>query len=239
MRLWGIVLLLSGNALLGLDATLRVAFIELRREAMMASRRGGIIFILLLMASLWGCSSAVTLAPSPLTSPFFPPTAEDAKRVEVLTHELDNQAVHCLEASNCAEVHFARALVSLFENQQAASLSFRHAIEDAPSGALSDSSRLWLQLMNDEAVDVSRAKGSQQIILRLMAYTVREWMTRELAEHRKQTGDSLGVVRALQKQVRERDRRIAVLQSQMEDLKTIDQDQEKRKRAIRLPDALR
>ena len=92
---------------------------------MMASRRGGIIFILLLMASLWGCSSAVTLAPSPLASPFFPPTAEDAKRVEVLTHELDNQAVHCLEASNCAEVHFARALVSLFENQQAASLVCR------------------------------------------------------------------------------------------------------------------
>lgn len=208
----------------------------------MASWRGGIIFILLLMGSLWGCSSAVTLAP-PLASPFFPPTAEDAKRVEMLTHELDNQALHCLEASNCAEVHFARALVSLFENQQAASESFRHAIEDNPSGDLSDSSRLWLQLMNDEAAEVRRAKGAQQIFLRLMAHNVREWMMRELAEHRKHkqagmTADSSGVVRALQKQVRERDRRIAILQAQIEDLKTIDQDQEQRKRAIRLPDAL-
>lgn len=46
------------------------------------------------------------------------------------------------------------------------------------------------------------------------------------------------VVQVLQKHVRERDRRIAVLQSQLEALKLIDQDHEERKRALKVPATL-
>lgn len=47
-----------------------------------------------------------------------------------------------------------------------------------------------------------------------------------------------GVVQALQRQIRERDRRIAELTSQLEVLKVIDQDMEERRRSSRLPATL-
>ena len=204
-----------------------------------------------LIGFLWGCTT-VTPAPalSSLSSPLFTPTAEDAKRVATLAHDLDNQALHCLEGSTCEEVHFARALVSLFENQEAASASFRRAIDDNPSSALSASSKLWLQLLEDNGTDASPSdlsNGPQQIILQLMAQLVRDWMRRELADHTKQTqasqlttlqntkADSSGVVLVLQRQVRERDRHIATLEAKLEALKVIDQDHEKRKRIIKVP----
>jgi hypothetical protein len=45
-------------------------------------------------------------------------------------------------------------------------------------------------------------------------------------------------VQALQKQVKERDRHIATLESKLEALKIIDQDHERRKRIIKLPATL-
>jgi hypothetical protein len=50
--------------------------------------------------------------------------------------------------------------------------------------------------------------------------------------------DQLRVVQVLQKQVRERDRRIAVLRSQLAALKVIDQDHEERKRTLKTPATL-
>ncbi|MGH7219117.1 MAG: hypothetical protein ACREI1_02145 [Nitrospiraceae bacterium] len=44
-----------------------------------------------------------------------------------------------------------------------------------------------------------------------------------------------GVVRSLQRQVRERDKRIAELESQLDALKVIDQDVEKRRQSSRPP----
>jgi len=196
----------------------------------------------LLIGSLWGCSGVSPARPS-LASPLFTPTAKDMKQVAVLTQELDNRGMHCVENSTCEQVHYARAVVSLFENQEAASASFRRVIHDNPSSALSASSRLWLHLIEDEG-----PKSGPMV--QLMAQFARDWMTRELTEQAtlKQAsdrsashhtaGESSAVVQALQKQVRERERRIAILQLQIEDLKVIDQDQEKRKRTIKLPAAL-
>jgi len=215
---------------------------------MVMRRRQVLLVISLVFIS--GCGS-ITPAPSSLSSPLFTPTAEDTQRVAMLAHELDNQALTCLEASTCEEVHFARALVSLFESQEAASASFRRAIENSPSSALSASSRLWLELINDEGSQLHLMNGSQPPVLALMAQLIRGWMTRELADHAKPkqvtepathqntVAEFSVVVRALQKQVRERDRRIAILQSQMEDLKLIDEDRENRKRAIKLPGPVR
>jgi len=47
-----------------------------------------------------------------------------------------------------------------------------------------------------------------------------------------------GVVQSLQRQIRERDKRIAELESQLDVLKMIDQDMEKRKNSIRPPATL-
>lgn len=100
----------------------------------------------LIIGSFFGCSR-ITLDPSPLSSPFFTPTAEDTLHIAKLTHELDNKALHCLESTTYEQVHFARALVSLFENHEAARASYRRLIEDNPSSSLAASSRLWVQLI--------------------------------------------------------------------------------------------
>jgi hypothetical protein len=82
--------------------------------------------------------------------------------------------------------------------------------------------------------------------MHLMAQSIRDWMARELTQYpkvqqaesmttEKPRRESAAVMLGLQKQVRERDRRIAVLESKLEALKTIDQDEEQRKRALRLP----
>ena len=54
----------------------------------------------------------------------------------------------------------------------------------------------------------------------------------------KASRESAAVLLVLQKQVRERDRRIAILESKLDALKAIDQDQEQRKRVIKVPSTL-
>ena len=203
---------------------------------------------LLLIGSLWGCS-ALTHVPSPLSSPLFSATLEDTTRLTSLSHEVDNRAVHCLETGTCAEVHYGRALVSLFENQEAARASFRRVIDDYPSSAVAASSLLWLQLIGEDGTVATSTTEPQKTLMDLMAQSVRDWMARELTHHPKAqpaetiatdkaSVESAAVMLVLQKQVRERDRRIAVLESKLDALKAIDQDQEQRKRAIRVPSTL-
>src|SRR5436309_2800581 len=78
-----------------------------------------------LILAVWGCSGVMPSV-SPLSAAFFVPTSEDAPRLAMLTRELDTRALQCMEAANCEHVYFARALVSLFENQESARASFRH-----------------------------------------------------------------------------------------------------------------
>ncbi len=202
--------------------------------------------LLFIIGPLWGCSVAAP-APSSLSSPLFTPTAEDTKRVGALTHELDNRALHCLELSSCEAVHFSRGLVSLFESQEAARASFRRVIEGDPSSALAASSIRWLQLIEAEG-SKSAAGQPQNTSIELMQQLIRDWMARELVEYPKQARitatvpkakvEPVEIVQALQKQVRERDRHIATLEAKLEALKVIDQDHEKRKRAIKVPATL-
>lgn len=200
-------------------------------------------FHLFIIGAFWGCS-AVAPVPSSISSPLFPATAEDNKRIVALTHELDSRALHCLELSSCEEVHFARGLISLFDSQEAARASFRRVIEEYPSSALASSSMRWLQLIETEG-GKSAADEPPKPSIDLMAQFVRDWMARELAESSKQARipataqkpkvEPIEMVQALQKQVRERDRHIATLEAKLEALKVIDQDHEKRKRIIKVP----
>jgi hypothetical protein len=200
-------------------------------------------FHLFIIGSLWGCTVAAPV-PSSLSSPLFTPTAEDTKGVVALTRELDNRALHCLALSSCQAVHFSRGLVSLFESQEAAGASFRRVIEGDPSSALAASSIRWLQLIETEG-SKSAAGQPQNTSIDLMGQLIRDWMARELAEYSKQARitatapktkvEPVEMVQALQKQVRERDRHIAILEAKLEALKVIDQEYEKRKRAIKIP----
>ena len=115
-------------------------------------------------------------------------------------------------------------------------------ISGNPSSPLATSGTLWLQLLgNDEAqwTNEPQRKAFSQL--------VRDWVDRQLAEHRQEATrndlpradvltDQSRVVQTLHKQVRERDRSIAELRSQLDALKVIDRDTEdKKNRRIRPP----
>ena len=212
----------------------------------MINRRAWFPVSLVILSSLVGCGG-VSLSSAP-SAPFFIPTQEDTRRLAVLTHELDTMALACLEAPACEQVHFARALVSLFENREAAGASFRRVIADNPSSPLAASSTLWLHVIGDEATSVSSSNEPLSPLTEITAQLVRDWLDRQLAEQKEKPGaltnlpdssvEQSQIVHSLQKQIRERDRRIAILRSQLDALKLIDQDHEDRKRTLKMPATL-
>lgn len=205
-------------------------------------------FGLLLLSSSWGCG-AMTLSSQPLSAPFFSPTQEDTARLATFTRELDTMAARCVSPLACDQVHFSRALVALFESREAARTSFRRVISANPSSPLAASSTSWLQLIGEGGVQFVSNNEQQSALIDITAQLIRDWMDRQLAEHRNEGKSTLsnkrdppaeepGIVQGLQKQVRERDRRIAELTSQLDALKMIDHDHEERRKSSRTPATL-
>jgi hypothetical protein len=188
----------------------------------------------------WGCTS---ISPR-LSQPLFQPTLEDVPRVSTLAHILDGRALDCRESANCEKVYFSRALVSLFENREAARASFRHVIEHNTASPLAGPSELWLQVIETTEDDFENSPS-----LVLMAQFVREWMERELSERtigekpltpiktQAEIVDQSRLVLGLQKQLRERDHQLTSLRAQLEALRSIDEDHQQRK--VKVPASLR
>ncbi|HKY72573.1 MAG TPA: hypothetical protein VJL88_11700 [Nitrospira sp.] len=175
--------------------------------------------------------------------PFFQPTAEDTAQLATLASDLDSLAMECGEESTCEDqVHFARAFVSLFENREAARVSFEQVISLHPSSLLAASSALWLQVLQKEGLTVSSKDPQQRLLIDTTAQSIREWLSRQGITGRTsqpRTVPKAATVQTLYKQVQDRDRRIAELRSQLDALKLIDQDQQDRQRKMRTPPDLR
>jgi hypothetical protein len=171
-------------------------------------------------------------------------------RISRMTHSLDNQSLLCLEVTTCEDVHFARALISLFENQEAARASFRHVIQHNPASPLATSSQLWLRWIGDEENAGTLISEPASPSIALVAQFVRDWMERQVAEYGKDDKvttlatmqDALAeqsrLLHGIQKQVRDRDRHIAILRSQLEALKLIDEDHQDKQRKVKPPASL-
>ena len=148
---------------------------------------------------------------------------------------------HCRAVKQCI---FLEGWSACLKARKRPARSFRRVIEGDPSSALAASSIRWLQLIENEGSKAA-AGQPQNTSIELMGQLIRDWMARELAEYSKQARitatapkakvEPVEMVQALQKQVRERDRHIATLEAKLEALKVIDQDHEKRKRAIKVP----
>ena len=199
--------------------------------------------LLLFFGSLWGCAtvSAPVSAPS---APFFIPTSEERATLALRATELDAVAAKCAADNSCdEEMHFSRALISLFENREAARASFEQVITRHPSSPLAATSALWLQLLQDERISSTPNDPQRQILIDLSAQWVREWMERRLAvaagTSRNGAPGKPVATKVLQKQLDERKRRINELRSQLDTLKLIDQDQQSRYRRVRPPASLK
>lgn len=217
----------------------------------MGSERRWFPFWLWIFSLLWlfgtvlGCSGVTVSAPS-TSAPFFIATAEDTTRAGILSHDLDNKALHCMEVADCEQVYFERALVSLFEDQEAARASFRHVIEHNAASPLSMPSRLWLEVIEKDTGALDRSPSTT-----LMEHSLREWMERQVTQRtipEKRFGpvqtqgeafDHSKRVLGLQKQLRERDHQVTVLRAQLEALKFIDEEHQEKQRKVKMPASLR
>jgi hypothetical protein len=200
---------------------------------------------LVLLTASWGCAVAPLPPSSPHvpSAPLFLPTPEDTIRLAALASELEAMAIECAAAGACEDqLHFSRALVSLFENQDAARSSFQEIITNHPSSPFAASSALWLQVLQEEGFSSPSHNPYRRILTELTAQWARESVARQLSLQ-SPPAKTLGTVRpvnleAIYKQVRERDRRIAELRAQLDALRVIDQDQQDRHQNRR-PSALR
>jgi PilZ domain len=191
---------------------------------------------LFVVGSLWGCATVSAPVSGPVAAPsvaFFTPTPEERVNLALRASELDAVVAECAAENTCDEhVHFSRALVSLFENREAARASFQKVVSLNPTSPLANSSALWLQLLNhdgDVLTDSSRA-----LVMDLTTQWLRQWMARPMAPpssaERTPHPAKPSAVQALHQQVRERDRHIARLRAQLDALKVINQDQEERRK---------
>ena len=194
---------------------------------------------LLLLGASWGCAIAPLSLPPPspasASAPLFQATSEDASQLATLAAELDTAAVGCASTEMCTdEVHFSRALVSLFENREAARASFEQVIALHPSSPLARPSALWLQLLRHEELSSSSSDPQRRILTELSAHWARDWIGRRLSTRESSGQPVRGLesanMRTLAKQVRDRDHRIAELRAQLDALKVISQDQEERRK---------
>lgn len=193
---------------------------------------------------LWAGCSGMTPSDSSLSQPLFHSKSEHVSRLSAFAHELDSKALECVEFASCERVYFSRALVSLFENREAARASFRHVIEYNSASPLALSSQLWLQVLETSQGDLENSPS-----MVLMAQFVSEWIERELSARTigekpltavktlAEPTDQSRLIVGLQKQLRERDHEVTLLRAQLEALRSIDEDHRQRK--VKVPASLR
>ena len=189
------------------------------------------VFFLIVLGSWGGCATPPLPSPSLQPSaPFFSATSADTIQLAVVAAELDTMALNCAGENACDDqVQFSRALVSLFENREAARASFEQVINLHPSSPFAASSTLWLRLLDDEG-GVSKPNDIQRrIMVDLTAQWIHEWIGHRQTVRSSQADvisvSQSAIMQSLQKQVQERDRRIAYLRAQLDALKVIDQEQ--------------
>ena len=201
--------------------------------------------LLLCAVALSGCETLHVSPPAP-TAPYFTPTAADTAQLEALTDELIRFAPQCIEPTVCEQVEYARAVVALFKSREEAQTAFRRLIDANPSKPFAESSALWLQLLEEQNHRWLWVDQPQSPLNEIATQLVREWIDRKLSDLRgdrstvaetrpDSTAEESRQVQTLQRQVQERNRRIAQLSSQLNALKLIDHDVDQRKPSYRLP----
>ncbi len=184
---------------------------------------------LMMMGMLWGCATLNdTPAPLPGSVPVFQADETDTVIVKAVQQDQEALLNTCAHHQSCDQVHFTRAMIALFQNGETAATSFRQAIAVAPKGPFADSSTRWIRFLTNRTVHSAFADESNGA-LAVMKGLVRTWL-----EYQWVTSESVSVgavdtakspkqeVQTFQRQIRDRDKRIAELTDQLSALKQID-----------------
>lgn len=182
---------------------------------------------LLMMGMLWGCAT-VNGPPPPGSAPLFQADATDTVILQALQREQGTLLSTCEQHQSCAQVHFTRAMIALFQNRETAATSFQEALTVAPKGPFADSSARWIQFLANRTAHSASADESNGAVA-VMKGLVRTWLEQQRAAR---TSAPMRAVEAaksqdravptLRREIRTRDKRIAELTEQLSTLKQID-----------------
>jgi hypothetical protein len=177
---------------------------------------------LLMVGMLWGCAT-VNGPPPPGSAPLFQADATDTVILQAVQREQDTLLSTCAQQQSCDQVHFTRAMIALFENGEAAAISFQE-----------DSSAHWIRFLANRPahpVSTDEPNGGLNGAVAVMKGLVRTWLEQQRAAS---TSAPMRAVEAaksqdravptLRRKIRTRDKRIAELTEQLSTLKQIDLD---------------
>jgi hypothetical protein len=166
----------------------------------------------------------------PSTAPVFQADTTDTAILQPLHREQEALLNTCVQHQSCDQVHFTRGMIALFQNGDAAAVSFQQAIAVAPKGPFADSSARWIRFLANRTFhhdSVDKSNGA----LAVMKGLVRTWLGQQRTASISaalRAGETAGnadlSVHSLQRRIRSRDKRIAELTDQLSALKQIDSD---------------
>ncbi len=178
---------------------------------------GGMVLVLLLGLNSCAYLKGLLSPPPPY---FFAPDPRDVKLYQILAREAEDQLAACAESNSCDRAHFMRALVALYEDRGVAAGHFQEVVAAAPKGRLASTSLFWVSLLREAHSDIDRTGPLAQATERL----VRDLLDRELIIQQLTRDLEVSGFRALQRELKAREKKVEELTSQLEALKKIDRE---------------
>lgn len=189
----------------------------------------GMVLVLLLGLNSCAYLKGIFAPPPPY---FFPPDPRDVKLYQGIAREAEDQFPTCPESNACDRAHFTRALVALYEDRNVAARHFQEAVAAAPKGRLASTSLFWISLLRDGRSDIDRTGPLAQATERL----VRDLLDREVMIQQLTKDLEVSGFRALQRELKARDKKVEELTGQLEALKKIDREIREKTLPVKPPD---
>ena len=165
----------------------------------------------------------------PAAGPVFHADTTDSVLLRTIQREQKSLLSTCAQNQSCDQVHFTRAMVSLFQNGETAAASFQQAIAAAPKGPFADSSARWIRFLAHRPTPSASTDDPQSALLGVMKGLVRTWLGQPRTARTTATGRTVEPAKSpdvavpiLQRQIRDREKRIVELTDQLSALKQID-----------------
>lgn len=133
----------------------------------------------LMFGMLSACASI--LPPSP-SAPLLLVDPADAPLIEALAHEQYTRIERCHERKSCAQDHYSRGLIGLFQSRERALASFQQVRSLAPDSRIGISSITWIDLLQRGGIGPSIFPGQGAEVSKVLEAFVWESIERELNE---------------------------------------------------------
>jgi hypothetical protein len=211
------------------------------------------------IAGLSGCASTLLFPPAPvsLSTPFLLVDEADVQLIVTLTQEQDTRVENCQTRRSCPQDHYLQGLLALFRSRERALEAFQQVTSEAPHSRVAVWSSSWMDMLQTRGEASKVTEGfvwevlarelneADETIRRL--FTERDQRVGGLTDRQpainpdqasipKDKATTLALHRRLHERERiiaERDQQIAVLSSQLDALKRIDQDTRDGRRPMR------